>query len=261
MVLRITVENKGKESKTLDYNSFYIKLKNRRVYPILDRGSYFIDIAEPLRQETELKTNSKNSYVLAYELTEKELTDKYTLKILEQITYKVGEITPEYKTVSLKPKKTIEIENIESFDVGKIATFEESNIGYSSLQVKNFQIKDNFTYQYKYCFEQNKCRDITEKISTNSSYRTLLILESEYNIDKNTLYYKAAKTSNLFPEHFLMVQYQMNSETKIAEVTNKTSATYKNGIILEIPKEIYSASKIDLIVTIRNQRYTIHLKK
>lgn len=260
IVLRLQIENKGKTSETLDYNNFFIELKNRRIYPTLDRASYFLDYAQSIREDTELKSGSKNTYVLAYEIQESEIMKEYTLKILEQVTLQVGEITPQYKEVALKPYEAINIENVTSLNTGKIATFEDSNIGYSSLKVKDYEITNNYSYQYQSCTSSDSCRNLTERVATNTNHSTLLVLNAEYMIDETTLYYKSARTSRLFPEQFLSVQYETPTESKIAEITNKTPLTFQNGFILEVPREIEAATKIDLLVTIRNKRYTINLK-
>lgn len=260
LVLQLSIENRGKTSKTLDYKNFFIELKKSRIYPILDRASYFLDYGESIREDTELKSGSKNTYVLAYEMPETELKKEYTLKILEQITYQVGEITPQYKVVSLKPYHAINIENIESINIGKIATFEESNIGYSSLQIKNYQLTDSYSYQYEYCYQKEQCRNLTERVSANKNTKTILALYANYSVDETTLYYKSARTDRLFPEHFLSIEYQINGDKKTQETTNRTPTTLKNGFLLEVPKEMESAEKINLVVTVRDKRYLINLK-
>lgn len=260
LVLQLKIENKGKESKTLDYNNFFITLDNRRAYPVLDRASYFLDYGEALRQDTELVPGNTNTYVLAYELSDKEINDKYNLRILESINYKVGEIAPEYKKVSLKPYKAIDIELIERLNLGKIATFEESNIGYSSIQIKNVSIKDSYSYNYNYCYSENNCRELTENIATNSSLNKLIILEGNSIIDNTTLYYKSARTDRLIPNHFFSIQYEDYSGIHIVPIENKTPSTYKNGYILQVSSEIDLATKADLLITIRNKRYSINLK-
>ena len=261
LVLKLNINNKGKENQTFDYNSFFIELEERRVYPILDRAGYFLDYGLPMRQDTVLKNNTENNYVLVYELQKKELGKEYTLKILEQIAYQLGSIAPEYKTVSLKPYQAIDIKIKKETKLGKILTFDGTNIGYSSFQIKNYNITNHYSYQYNQCNEKD-CRSLTEKVSANSGNTTLLILEGEYMIDHTTDYYKTARTSRLFPEHFLSVQYtSYDGSKKIAEAKNQTSQTYQKGVILETTAEILNASKIDLLITIRDQRYIINLKE
>ncbi len=260
LVLRLQIENRGRENKTLDYNNFFIQLENRRAYPILDRASYFIDFGETIRQDTELIPENSNSYVLAYELQEQEVSNEYQLMILEAMTYQVGEIAPQYKKVKLKPYQAINIENVKTTNLGKIATFEESNLGYSSYQIKEYDLKNNYTYQYDYCSSNNNCRKLTENISSNSSSKKLLILKGKSDIDQNTLYYKSARTERLFPDHFITIQYEDYNGEHIASIVNKTPSSFQDGYILEVPSELESASMINVLITIRNKRYVIKLK-
>ena len=146
-----------------------------------------------------------------------------------------------------------------STKMGKITTFEKTNIGYSSLQIKNFDILDSLIYQYQKCFNNN-CQTLNDKIAANSSNYTLLIMDAEYILDKNTLYYRSAKTDRLFPNHFFSLQYNDSAmNLKTVKIENITPSNY-NGIILQVPNEIKFATKINLLVTIRDKRYGISLK-
>lgn len=262
VVVQLSIENRGKDSSKFDYNNFFIEMENRRIYPILDRAEYFLDCGFPLREDTELSSGSKNTYVLAYEISKEEIQKEYKLKILEQVSLTVGQITPQYKLVDLKPEVALEIENKGTTKMGKIATFEDSNIKYSSLQIKSYDILDSYTYQYERCSNSQNCQTLNDKLSTNSSSYTLLILEGEYTVDENVLYYKTAKTNRLFPNHFLTVQYEdLTGAMKTVKIENKTPTTYQKGLILQVPKDIKQANKINLLVTIRNKQYTINLKE
>jgi len=260
VVINLSIENRSKKPQNFDYNNFFLDLGNRRVYPTLDRAGYFMDCGLPLKKDTELVSGSKNTYVVAFEIQESEVKKEYDLKILEQTTISIGEITPEFKKITLKPEQTIEIENMGETKLGKIVTFEKSVIGYSSFQVKEYLIANSFTYQYQYCYENKTCRELSDKILTNSNSVTLLVLKGTYTLDQSTLYYKAARTDRLFPDHFLSVQYRNNEGVKTAKITNKTPATYEEGLILEVPSEIKEAKEINLLITIRNKRYIVNLK-
>ncbi len=261
VVIQLSLENRGKDPTKFDYNNFFLELESRRVYPVLDRAEYFLDCGFALREDTEIVQGTKNTYVLAYEITKEEIQNEYTLKILEQVSLTVGQITPQYKVVNLKPEKALEIEKKTATKLGKILTFEESNIKYSSLQIKDYQINDSFTYQYQKCYDNTNCVTLNDKLSTNSSTYSLLILNGNYTIDENVLYYKTAKTSRLFPNHFLSIQYEdITGKLKTVKVENKTPITFQNGIILQVSNEIKQASKINLLVTIRNKQYTLILK-
>lgn len=260
VVLQISLENKGKESTTFDYNNFYLDLKNRRVYPVLDRASYFIDFGRILKEDTELKPDSKNTYILVYEIQENEINDEYTLKILENVTVSVGEIAPNYKKITLKPSNEIKEIDMGATKFGKIATFEESRIGYSSFQIKNYEIKNSYTYNYQNCDTQTKCRELTNIVSSNSNTKTLLILEANYSLDENTFYYKSARTSRLFPNHFITIQYETDLDKKTTYVENITPDTFQKGFILQVSDDLKNAEKINIIITIRNKKYTMVLK-
>lgn len=261
VVIQLSIENRGKEPSKFDYNNFFIELENRRVYPILDRAEYFLDCGLPIREDTELAVGAKNTYVLAYEISKEEIQEKYTLKILEQTVITVGQITPQYKLVTLNPDRALEIISMSTTKMGKIVTFEASNIGYSSLQVKDYNLTNSLIYQYQHCYTSTNCQTLNDKISSPSKNLTLLVLDAEYNLDQNVLYYKTSKTNRLFPNHFLTLQYNDNAmNLKTVKIENKTPSNYNKGIILQVPNEVQFASKINLLITIRDKQYIINLK-
>ncbi len=259
LVIQYNIENRGTTNAKFDYNNFFIELKNRRVYATLDRGGYFIDVGLALKQDTILTPKSQNTYAVAYELDPSEIQDNYTLKILEQTVINVGQITPKYKTVNLKPDHAFGMENVKFIELGKIATFEESNIGYSHFQIKGYQIADSLTYQYQQCDSETSCRTLSNRITTNTSTKTLLILDSNYDVDQSVIYYRSAKTNRLMPEHFMTIQYTTAITTDTISVENVTPSTYQDGLIFQVPSTIKNASEIRIFVTIRNKRYVMNI--
>ena len=257
VVIQLFIENRGKDSKTLDYNNFFLELKTHRVYPILDRASYFLDFGLPLKQDTELKPNSKNTYVMTYEISPNELENKYILKILEQVIYNIGEINPTYKKIELKPLNTLLIEDMGITKPGKITTFEQSFLQYSSLQIKNYEFKNSLTYQYQHCYTATNCRMLTDKVSATENDKILMILDSNLILDKETFYYKSVRTERLFPNHFISLKYKNGTESKIVKVENVTPTHYTTGMVLKVPKILQNVNEIEMLVTLRNKQYRI----
>lgn len=89
---------------------------------------------------------------------------------------------------------------------------------------------------------------------------TLLVLNAEYSLDKTTIYANNIRSDNKFFENYLSIAYTKENKTKILKLKNRTTPYLKNTLVFELRNEIMTADSIDLLVTIRNKRYTIELK-
>ena len=240
------------------YN-FRLDIGNKSVYPILDRGHYFVDFGKPYQKE-KIKSKEKSTYVLTYELTESDIQKEYQIKILENIISTNDNIESNYKIINLKPQLVDKIIEKETFDLGKILTLKDTNIGYTTLKINSAKIANNYTYSYEQCYQNNKCQTIKDRLNTNATTSiktTLLILNSNYRADDTTYYSQANRD---FFNDFASVRYTINGMTKIAKTTNRTTKNMKDTIVLETNEEIKYADDIELLITIRNMRYTMKLK-
>lgn len=263
LVLQLFIENKSMKSYPLDYNNFRLIVDGKNIYPTLDRGEYFVDYGAAYHKE-KIKKQTSNTYALVYELTENQVQDNYEIKILEGITYGVGEITPKYKIIKLKPEKITEVETIANYEKGKIVNLKNTALGYTTFKVDSYALVNSYLYEYEYCYSENNCRklkdNITPDISGTIEKTTLLVLNAEYNLDKTTIYANNIRSDNKFFENYLSVAYTKENKTKILKLKNRTTPYLKNTLVFELRNEIMTADSIDLLITIRNKRYTITLK-
>ena len=263
LVIKLYVENRRKENYELDYDNFRLVVNDSYIYPTLDRGEYFIDFGKPFVGE-KIKKESKDYYVLAYEIEEKDLAKEYTIKILESIDYTIGEIVAKYKNIKLKPPVINKIKEIESLEVGKIANLKESNLKYTTFQLHSSSFGNSYTYSYEYCTNTNKCSTLKDKITTNASSTiektTLLILDMEYHLDETSIYANAIKSNQKFFEHFFSLRIKKNGETKNISLKNRTTPYMKNALVFETRYEALEADQVDLLLTVRDKQYVYHLK-
>lgn len=262
LVLQLLIENRTQINEELDYTNFRLVLNNKNIYPILDRGEYFIDFGLPYKKE-KIQKQSKNYYVLAYEIDEAELANEYTIKILESIEYKVGDIVAKYKNIKLNPSKIDKVKEEEVLTLEKTANLKNSTIGFTTFKINSYHFTNSYIYSYKHC-DSKGCKNLKDKITTNLSgaiEKTILfVLEADFNLDQNAIYAKSIKNDNKFFEHFLALRYKKGNRIYTTTLKNKTTEYLKSAFVFETKEEVKNADTIDLLVTIRNRRYVFQLK-
>ncbi len=263
LVLKLFIENHSTTSYDFDHTNFRLVVNNKNIYPTIDRGEYFIDYAKPYNNE-KIKKESSNTYALVYELDKTELQNKYEIKILESLEYKVGDITPKYKIIELKPSKIMNIEDLDTYEMGKTINLKNTAVGYTTFKVNNYQLTNSYIYDYNQCYSENKCTTLKDMITTDKlgiiEKTTLLVLDIDYNLDKTTIYSNNIRSDNKFFDNFLSIEYKNAETTKILSLKNRTTDKLKNKLVFELRDEVNKADSINLLVTIRNQRYRIKLK-
>lgn len=258
LVLQLYIANNSIMKTKLDTSNFRLQMDGSYLVPTLDRSDYFIDYGTPYHGE-DIKKDTENTYNLVYELTEDQIKSSYKLKILENIEYKVGDLTAHYKILNIKPTTIVDKKEVKNFEVGETIDLDETALQNSSFKLNSYEIKDNYLYSYEIC-NSTSCRTLNDVVSTgygsSKTKTTLLILEEETTLDKNAIYTKAIKTKNKFYEDFFTVEY----DGKEVTTKNITPSNLNDRIILQTSAEISTATNLNLLLTIRDQTYRIHLK-
>lgn len=262
LALQLKIDNKTKNSYTLDYNNFRLIVDGKSIFPTLDRGEYFVDIGKPYHKE-KLKKESSNTYVLVYELNNNQVKSRYKVKILEDISYGVGAVNSRYRNIELTPIKIDDINVLNTYKLEKTVNLKDTSLGYTTFKVNNYSFSNNYVYDYELC-NNNGCNTVKDIVGLDVggiiNKTTLLVLNMEYNLDKTTVYGSNVKADNLFFNNFLSLEYTKDGITKETSLSNRTTDKMKDTLVFETNSEVKDADNINLLVTIRNNRYKINLK-
>ena len=262
LVLKLWIENRTAMDYELDYTNFRLVLNGKNIYPTLDRGEYFVDFAKPYRSE-KIKRQSKDYYVLAYEFDESYLTNMYTIKILESISYKVGDIAAKYKNIQLNPTKINNVKEVQKENMGASITLNESNLLNTTFQLEQYEFASSFMYEYDYCINSS-CRKLKNRITPNISgsieKTTLLILDMNYHLDSEAIYTNFIKNNLKFLDQFFSLRIVKNVETLILPLKNRTNEHIQNKVIFETRSEAREADTVELLLTVRDKRYVYLLR-
>ena len=263
LVLKLLIENKSTNSYELDYTNFRLVINNENIYPTLDRGEYFIDYGTPYYKE-KIKGGTSNTYALVYELDKSQIQNEYEIRILENIDYRIGEVTPQYKILNLKPTKVMDIKTLDTYEIGKTINLKDTALGYTTFKLNDYQLTNSYIYDYDYCYSNNNCTKLKDMLTPDTTgiieKTTLLVLNMEYSLDKTTVYASNIKTDTKFFDNYLSIEYTNGDTTKILSLKNRTTNKMKNALVFELREEVNNADSINLLITVRNQRYKIKLK-
>lgn len=259
LAIKVHTTNTSTKSLTLDTDNFWLDMGSYYIYPTLDRSGKFIDLGEPYFGE-KIPSKETHDYILVYELTTKEVKQSYNIKILDTIKYTDGVANPKYKQINLTPKKITQITTNDTYNIGDYLLLNNTKLLNTSVRINDYYQTSIYNYKYSYC-QNDICNEKLGVISTaNDTSKTLLVLDSEINIDNNSSYKQFKKTSNFY-EDFTTIEYNLYDKTYISKVVDKTSPNDLSSLtVLEVDYNISKASNITLIITVRNERYKIILK-
>ena len=258
LVLVLSVTNKSKTPKALDTDNFWLQIGNTYIYPILDKSTYFKDLGEPYYKD-KVEVGKTHKYILCYSILDSEISNRYTIKILDTVKYVNGIGTPTYKTLKVSPKENDKINNNGTYSLGEEFILSKSTLKNTSVYVNDYSINDTYTYEYNYCNKNNECVLKKNAVSNNSNTKkTLMVLSSDVTLDTSANY--SMYGQNDFYNNFVTFEYVYNDKTYTSSVTDKSASNdISNSKVLEVDYNMKYASSINMIITVRNQRYVISL--
>lgn len=255
-VLKVTLTNNSGDSKAFNYSNFLLYRGRHKYAPDFSVSDKFIDYAEGYHGQ-KIAAKATKTYVFAYRIDK--LKANYRIEIFTGISRK-------YKSqiiiVKLNPLIINNVDIIKTTSLGNEIDLNGTYLDNSKINIKDYQIVDKYTYQYESCLGE-KCHTFVDSVIPKykkGRTNTLLVLDYEYTIDDKSLYYLTYQSINTFVDNFFKLQYAVDSSEKTAIITNVTPQKVKDKIILQVDNDIKKADIINLLITIRNNRYIIHIK-
>lgn len=255
LVANVTFKNTSGSSTVLEMSNYALETKSGKVRPTLTRNNYFIDFGSGYAKE-KIENDTTVDYVLVFEIDEKDYAKKYTMIVTDEVEYKAGTMNAKYKKIALTPLVYKDLETKDTYKMGDVLPMSGSSLGNSTLKIDSYELKNKFIYQYEACIRAT-CNEIKDIVSADAAKsKTLLILNGDLSIDNNSTYAKNTKKALTFFDAFVQIQY----DDKIGPVTNVTPSSVSDKYILEVDERVAKAEHVNLIITIRNKRYTLTLK-
>ena len=155
------------------------------------------------------------------------------------------------KIINLKPINLDESTKEKTYGVGQSIDLSQTILGDGNFTINKYDVKNLFAYNYEYEINGKK---YTSKINIISKNKTLLYLDINYQNVRNISIYD-------FLTNYGQIKYKVNETEYTTAPINKTPSSYKEGLYLEVDKQIENASSIWIELTIRNKKYIYNLKQ
>ncbi|NLC48264.1 MAG: DUF4352 domain-containing protein [Tenericutes bacterium] len=263
LLVRIKVSNNTSRKLTLSRNTFRLEVNGEKLIPKFSLADKFMDIGETF-SPTEISPGIEKYYVIVFEIDKKDIKKEYIFNIRNYDNETFGNIETEYKDIIVKPL-SLDGEN----DTGKYAPpidikFEGTVLGKTSMHISSYELAPIFKEKYKYCDSKGECYDSTYIVkpeTTSKGSLSILKIKSTIIVDGDLYMKKHMKNPSDLYKYYATLKYRYQGVVKTVDLgvieTNFESEKYS---YLEVPSELEEANKIEIILSIRNIKYTIVLK-
>jgi hypothetical protein len=256
LVTEINIKNKLNNNIKINPKDFELLTYEGKFFPVLNRYKSFFDLGIGYNNQV-IEPNKANNYIIVFEIPIKALNNEMLIRYADSIFDK------KQKIVRVSSENISPINREKSVSIGDTLSLSTSIMKNSDITIKSIDFSDRFEYLYNDC--QTTCVEKKGTILPNflTNYdKTILKLDVVYNLDKN-LNLSEINNSYKFIDTFGIIKYIYNNKYKIhtLDLINLTPKNNKdNNIYIEVLEELKNASKIELILTIRNKQYTYVLK-
>ena len=264
VVIKTYVKNKSNKSLDLDTNALKMQIGDELIKPDLVYSKNFIDFAPTLSSKM-IGSNMEKRFALIYKIDSKQVSKTKTIVIHNGTTTKKDRVIDKHIYVKLKTSTINNVEIVGNYNLNDTLNFKDTFIGDTSFKPTSYTVAESYKYKYDVCDDNNECKTyddmITVGLSSRGERHVLLVVDTVFSQDKNTLYAQSFNSLNGFSNNFICVQYRINGEVYKNKEINVT-ATYSNRfVVFEVPASVEHADVIQLIITIRNKEYIVNLRK
>lgn len=262
VILLLEINNRYREDHEFNYINLELTVNNKYILPNLSLGNYFTDFGTPYNG-TYIKGNTNSEYILVYEIDKNLINQDFLLTVYSHYDASAGGIGSVNNRISLNPTIISDEITTNTVNLGTNINLSNTTLGNTIFTITDYEFTNRYEYSYEYCINANNCIPSTDSISINyandGSRRTLLVLGYELNLDTEVPYMNTVKTYRSFFENFVKIEYEINGQTYTTTATLANPSTYNEKAVLNVPREVGTASRVDIILTVRNISYRIRL--
>ena len=262
VILLLEINNRYREDHEFNYINLELTVNNKYILPNLSLGNYFTDFGTPYNG-TYIKGNTNSEYILVYEIDKNLINQDFLLTVYSHYDASAGGIGSVNNRISLNPTIISDEITTNTVNLGTNINLSNTTLGNTIFTITDYEFTNRYEYSYEYCINANNCIPSTDSISINyandGSRRTLLVLGYELNLDTEVPYMNTVKTYRSFFENFVKIEYEINGQTYTTTATLANPSTYNEKAVLNVPREVGTASRVDLILTVRNVSYRIRI--
>lgn len=260
LVLQVKALNLNKNKNDIPFASSKIVIGNYSYTPTLEYKEYLFDFGNIYQNEIigEEYTYETLIYKIPTLLTDEEILFNYVNKVNSKEKFFKNKVRINYIDLDK------EIEQ-KTYQLGEEINFEDLPFKNYKIKIDSYEIKPKFKLEYNYCYKKECIKSYEYvKPSVVSNYdKVLLKLTGTYNLSDEVNIEGVYDIFDLI-DKFGYLKYELNGDIKTQNVIFKEATSNKvkekDTYYVEILKEVQKASKISLIIKIRNQTYEYILK-
>ena len=257
VIVDISIRNIYYESIPFEIKNFRLFIGDDFYYSISYKNDLFKDLGLPYDGKY-LDVDNSYNYILIYELEENMKTNNMKLKVYNNMNYETAEVN--YVNIKLKPIKLKDKLEEKVYSLNQEILLNENNYGNTTFNIKNYELVNNYEYEYEICVNKN-CSKKTGVIVPNNVLKNKLIsIDYALNIDENSKLNNYVKNDLIFFNTFVTLSYNLNGKVKTQSFVGISNSNIKNKIFMEASKDLDKASEIKLIVNTRTDKYIYKLK-
>ncbi len=257
LVLKVKVQNLLSTSNYFDVNIIKLKTKEGIISIKPTYTSYFSDFSKS--DSNYILGKEIAEYVACYELDKDDIENNYQAVISNGTAFYHGETYNKSIFIRVSPTKANNITD-KSYNIKDSINFTEEFLNNNQLLIEKYTITKSVKYKYEVC-NGNVCNNyinlVTVSALNNHQNNYLLHISGTYTNNNGSVKYDSF---NKIINTFGYLEYTSDGENKNASFTNVTPDNYSEGVILEVPGELYNASSINFIIGTRYNKYIIKLK-
>ena len=263
-LLIIELDIKARYDKiTLNTTKLELKIKDGVYHPTDKYGSNLIDLGTVYNHGV-IDMNSFQTQLLVYEIPKELISEKMTIKYLDNMVSSGNKLNPKYIKVKLNPYNLDKQNEHKIVNLNDSIQLNETILNNTSINITDFEIQERFKLNYKYCIKK-ECYESVEYLNPilNTNYdKVLLKIDGEIDIDEELNGKQVYRLYNII-NYFGKIKYQVGEKTKYYNnlknvIPKKDDAL--SSCYIEIPKEIMDSKQISFILDIRDKSYEYIIK-
>ena len=261
LLLKLTITNNTKNDSALEYNKFLLYGRKRYYLPNIGYQLEFVDYGEAY-DGNKLSPGASKTIILPYAINKEDINENYYISIYNGKSKKKNNYKLKNIVINLAPILIDDVAVVQNAKLNDNVIFNSTYLNNTSLTIKSMEITNRYTYDYEVCNNLgcNTFKGLLTPSFSSNTKKTLVVLDYELNIDSTSAYAKESTKASTFASNFFKIRYTIDNDNYTEAIKNITPENLKDKIVLEVNSEIMNASRVDLLVTIRNKTYVINLK-
>ena len=245
VVVNVNVRNNLNISSRIDFDRIRLFYGDEYVYANNYYNSSFSDLGTPYNNEL-LAVGENVDYIFIFKVPESYKSNKYTLKFYDKNVYVEEEINADYKVVKIKSTKLDTKINTVNMKLKELSVFDKKLYGNSNLIINSYDVVSSYKY---------KDGNLTKLVTPKDSNSTLLVIDYNLKIDKNSLMLKHIKKDRDFFKNFIKITYDINDKSKTIKSTDILNLSVENKVFINVPFNFRNAKNMKFIISFRDIQY------